>query len=252
MDPEHRQQRQSHQGVDLCEADGRDSKNQRTQGDAFPGSANVTRYQPRWWTGGTASIKLSGITETEGRISFAMEEAEAPGDYLSVYDVVNGTSNTTTNVKVRGYIVGYAKSTFTEKSVEFSAPATVESNIVLADSETETYYANCIPVQLMAASDARNALNLKTNPGMLGAYVELYGDLERYMLVNGLKSVREYTILSNGNVSIDEIGRLPTTMTTTMPNGSTCRACACLPESTSDGIYIRRTANSAEKVTIKR
>ena len=112
--------------------------------------------------------------------------------------------------------------------MEFSAPATVESNIVLADSETETYYANCIPVQLMAASDARNALNLKTNPGMLGAYVELYGDLERYMLVNGLKSVREYTILSNGNVSIDEIGRLPTTMTTTMPNGSTCRACACL------------------------
>ena len=31
------------------------------------------------------------------------------------------------------------------------------------------------------------------------------GDLERYMLGNGLKSVREYTILSNGNVSIDEI-----------------------------------------------
>ena len=242
----------SHQGVDLCEADGRDSKNQRTQGDAFPGSANVTRYQPRWWTGGTASIKLSGITETEGRISFAMEEAEAPGDYLSVYDVVNGTSNTTTNVKVRGYIVGYAKSTFTEKSVEFSAPATVESNIVLADSETETYYANCIPVQLMAASDARNALNLKTNPGMLGAYVELYGDLERYMLVNGLKSVREYTILSNGNVSIDEIETSADNNDNDNAEWFNLQGMRVSPESTSDGIYIRRTANSAEKVTIKR
>ena len=242
----------SHQGVDLCEADGRDSKNQRTQGDAFPGSANVTRYQPRWWTGGTASIKLSGITETEGRISFAMEEAEAPGDYLSVYDVVNGTSNTTTNVKVRGYIVGYAKSTFTEKSVEFSAPATVESNIVLADSETETYYANCIPVQLMAASDARNALNLKTNPGMLGAYVELYGDLERYMLVNGLKSVREYTILSNGNVSIDEIETSADNNDNDNAEWFNLQGMRVSPESMSDGIYIRRTAKSAEKVTIKR
>lgn len=242
----------SHQGVDLCEADGRDSKNQRTQGDAFPGSANVTRYQPRWWTGGTASIKLSGITETEGRISFAMEEAETPGDYLSVYDVVNGTSNTTTNVKVRGYIVGYAKSTFTEKSVEFSAPATVESNIVLADSETETYYANCIPVQLMAASDARNALNLKTNPGMLGAYVELYGDLERYMLVNGLKSVREYTILSNGNVSIDEIETSADNNDNDNAEWFNLQGMRVSPESMSDGIYIRRTAKSAEKVTIKR
>ena len=136
--------------------------------------------------------------------------------------------------------------------MEFSAPATVESNIVLADSETETYYANCIPVQLMAASDARNALNLKTNPGMLGAYVELYGDLERYMLVNGLKSVREYTILSNGNVSIDEIETSADNNDNDNAEWFNLQGMRVSPESMSDGIYIRRTAKSAEKVTIKR
>ncbi len=82
--------------------------------------------------------------------------------------------------------------------------------------------------------------------------MELYGDLERYMLVNGLKSVREYTILSNGNVSIDEIETSADNNDNDNAEWFNLQGMRVSPESTSDGIYIRRTANSAEKVTIKR
>lgn len=91
---------------------------------------------------------------------------------------------------VQGYIVGCVdgegKTIATES--RFEAPFTIASNILIADTPNETNYKNCIPVQLVGGSDVRTALNLKDNAGNLGKIVMIYGSLEKYFGVAGLKS----------------------------------------------------------------
>ena len=91
---------------------------------------------------------------------------------------------------VQGYIVGCVdgegKAIATES--KFEAPFTIASNILIADTPNETNYKNCIPVQLVGGSDVRTALNLKDNAGNLGKIVMIYGSLEKYFGVAGLKS----------------------------------------------------------------
>lgn len=91
---------------------------------------------------------------------------------------------------VQGYIVGCVdgegKAIATES--KFEAPFTIASNILIADTPNETNYKNCIPVQLVGGSDVRTALNLKDNAGNLGKVVMIYGSLEKYFGVAGLKS----------------------------------------------------------------
>lgn len=91
---------------------------------------------------------------------------------------------------VQGYIVGCVdgegKAIATES--KFEAPFTIASNILIADTPNETNYKNCIPVQLVGGSDVRTALNLKDNAGNLGKVVMIYGSLEKYFGIAGLKS----------------------------------------------------------------
>lgn len=91
---------------------------------------------------------------------------------------------------VQGYIVGCVdgegKAIATES--KFEVPFTIASNILIADTPNETNYKNCIPVQLVGGSDVRTALNLKDNAGNLGKVVMIYGSLEKYFGVAGLKS----------------------------------------------------------------
>lgn len=91
---------------------------------------------------------------------------------------------------VQGYIVGCVdgegKAIATES--KFEAPFTIASNILIADTPNETNYKNCIPVQLVGGSDVCTALNLKDNAGNLGKVVMIYGSLEKYFGVAGLKS----------------------------------------------------------------
>ncbi len=91
---------------------------------------------------------------------------------------------------VQGYIVGCVdgegKTIATESRYE--APFTIASNILIADTPNETNYKNCIPVQLVGGSDVRVALNLKDNAGNLSKVVMIYGSLEKYFGVAGLKA----------------------------------------------------------------
>lgn len=91
---------------------------------------------------------------------------------------------------VQGYIVGCVdgegKAIATES--KFEAPFTVPSNLLIADNPGETNHKNCIPVQLVGGSDVRIALNLVDNAGNLGKVVMIYGSLEKYFGVAGLKS----------------------------------------------------------------
>lgn len=202
----------SHQYVDLVEADGVAEKEYRNDGDCFPGSAKVTSFAPKWWNKTSTGVKINDITlNADKSVSFSVEKTGAGADpsasWLSVNDVIE-SSMTGDDTTVRGYIVGYVKSgSYTEKGVDFSAGG-VNTNIVLADSPSEKSISNCIPVQLVKGSDARNDLNLSDNPSVLGRHVEIYGTLETYMKVPALKNVSTYKFITEeqgDNTSIEEI-----------------------------------------------
>jgi hypothetical protein len=115
------------------------------------------------------------------------------------YSVTQAIANQGAYKWVKGYIVGNVdgegKSITTES--KFAAPFTVSTNVLISDSPTQTNYAKCIPVQLPVGA-IRTGLNLVDNASLLGQEVTIYGSLESYFAVSGLKSP-SYYLLANGS-----------------------------------------------------
>ncbi len=107
---------------------------------------------------------------------------------------------------VTGYIVGWIEGQVLSEGAHFTVPATVASNILLAASPDETNVANCIPVQLVAQTDVRTALNLKDHADNLGKQVCIKGELTSYFGSAGIKTPTLYTWGDKG----DENGTTPT------------------------------------------
>lgn len=94
-------------------------------------------------------------------------------------------------VWVSGYIVG---GDLTSTNASFEAPFKSASNLLLGPRSSASSRTSCLSVQL-TAGDVRNALNLVSNPEMLGKSVELYGEVDpSYYGMTGLKNVSDYRI----------------------------------------------------------
>lgn len=93
---------------------------------------------------------------------------------------------------VTGYIVGWVEGQVLADGAHFTVPATVASNILLAADPAETNVGNCIPVQLVAKTDIRTALNLQDNAANLGKQVSIKGDLASYFGASGIKAPTLY------------------------------------------------------------
>jgi len=104
---------------------------------------------------------------------------------------------------VQGFIVGYIR-------VPASGPAewvfsaegcdgteNTNTNLILAGSASETNKEKCIPVQLPSGA-IRNGLNLMDHPTLVGEEVLMYGSLEAYFSVPGLKSVTYAKLIASG------------------------------------------------------
>jgi hypothetical protein len=70
--------------------------------------------------------------------------------------------------------------------VKFEVPAEAQTEILIADSPNETDIAKCVPVQL-PKGDIRTGLELMAHPEYLGQQVLLYGSIESYFKIPGLK-----------------------------------------------------------------
>lgn len=112
------------------------------------------------------------------------------GTYDKPYDVPSAIAAGTVNgVYVKAYIVGYVNGQAYEEDARFTADGCeVLTNLLIAASKSETKASNCMPVQL-PVGDIRTGLNLKDNPGNLGQEVLLYGNIDTYFKVPGVKSV---------------------------------------------------------------
>lgn len=94
---------------------------------------------------------------------------------------------------VKGYIVGYINGMSYATGATFDANGEVMTNLILGPAADATDPALCIPVALPAGS-VRTELNLVDHPKLLGQPVTLYGSLEKYFGVPGLKSVTQYVL----------------------------------------------------------
>ncbi len=120
-------------------------------------------------------------------------------DPYTVTDAIAAGSGT--GVYIKAFIVG----TVTDKSIssaEFSTNNASQTNLLIAASADETDISKCMPVQL-PTGDVRAKLNLQENAGNYKKEVTIYGNIEKYFSVTGVKSVT-YAII-NGT----EIGKKP-------------------------------------------
>ena len=115
-------------------------------------------------------------------------------------DVLLLNNSNAGNYWVKAHIVGQVSSYSLSGSSEFDAPFTsgtnadgeptgYMTNVLIADAADESTPDNCVPVQLPAGA-VRTGVNLVQNPKNDGLEILLYGSLETYFGVTGVKSTQ--------------------------------------------------------------
>ncbi|MCK9291115.1 MAG: DUF5689 domain-containing protein [Bacteroidales bacterium] len=92
---------------------------------------------------------------------------------------------------IQGYIVGSVKQGVTSISsaddIHWSPPFTSATNVLVADSKTQTDYTQCVVVNLPAGSPLRAQVNLLDNPDNLKKSLKVTGTLRKYFGIAGLR-----------------------------------------------------------------
>ena len=120
------------------------------------------------------------------------EEGDKPTDHSTLekpYTVSEAVAAGSGNEYVKGFIVGSVEGQVLSSGAHFSTENAVATNIILAESASETDVTKVMAVQLPSGTDIRTKLNIKDNAGNLGKEVVLYGSIENYFGQLGLKSV---------------------------------------------------------------
>ena len=94
---------------------------------------------------------------------------------------------------VKGYIVGVYNFDNTASQFEFTGTVTVNSNILIADSPSETSDAKIVTIKL-SPGNIRDAVNLVSNPGNYKKEVMIYGDVQKYCGKPGMQNVTNYKL----------------------------------------------------------
>lgn len=165
------------------------------------GNVTVTGY-------GVATITAETAETSEylaGKASFTLYAIEGEGTIekpYSVSDVQYYNGKTTEKVWVKGNIAGFMDS---KSTLQTTAEGAQASNIALGSEELY------VPVQLPSKSEVRTALNLLDNPDLLNTTVWVYGTLETYFQMPGVKNTSDYSLDgTTGIIAVvdDNTGRL--------------------------------------------
>lgn len=128
-------------------------------------------------------------TYLASRASYKLFVIEGKGTLAEPYTVADVqyyiNKNLTEKVWVKGTIFGSRNNNVNYPAGDENV---VASNIVIGSEEL------FVPVQLSANSDPRAALNLKDNPSLQGKDVWVYGNLENYFSMPGVKNVTDYSL----------------------------------------------------------
>lgn len=135
-------------------------------------------------------------TYLASKATFKLFVIEGDGTLQNAYtvaDVLYFYGKVTDKVWVKGEICGYLKDNQLFATTE-NAQA---SNLALGTADSY------IPVQLSSKTAPRENLNLLDNPDMLGKTVWVYGNIEKYFSMPGLKSVTDFSL--DGVTGIDAV-----------------------------------------------
>lgn len=128
-------------------------------------------------------------TYLASRASYKLFVIEGKGTLAEPYTVADVqyyiNKNLTEKVWVKGTIFGSRNNNVNYPAGDENV---VASNIVIGSEEL------FVPVQLSANSDPRAALNLVDNPSLQGKDVWVYGNLENYFSMPGVKNVTDYSL----------------------------------------------------------
>lgn len=145
-----------------------------------------------------------GLLGACGKISLDGEDGAGSGgggasSGTESYTVLTALSSAEpgTTIYVTGYIVGYIRGTSLSTAV-FAVPEDgANTNMLLADSPTETDPTKVLPIKLTTTgSDMRGLLNLYDHPDYLHARIKILGYVSNYFRVNGIVDIFDYDILN--------------------------------------------------------
>jgi hypothetical protein len=141
---------------------------------------------------GGAGVTVATGSATDYWLDHLPVLVEGDGTQALPYTVAQAKAKQNETAKwVTGYIVGYINTTtFT---YAYSATGAVTTNLIIADSPSETLDGSCVPVQLPIGA-IRDALNLSAKPGNIGKKVTVKGDLLSYFSVAGIKNLTNYVL----------------------------------------------------------
>jgi hypothetical protein len=92
---------------------------------------------------------------------------------------------------VQGYIVGAVKngvsSVTSAADIDFAAPFSSATNVLIASNMNETDYTKCVAVNLPSGTPLRTQVNLLDNPANLKKQLKLTGTLRTYFGIAGLR-----------------------------------------------------------------
>ena len=152
---------------------------------------NYRNNTPETVAGKAYLYSLNGKTEDGGGGGGGGGDTGDAGSYSNPYTVSSAVAaGSGTSVYVKAYIVGYVSGQVLAEGAHFTADGCdVKTNLLIADSPSETNVNNCMPVQLPSGA-VRTGLNLQDNPGNLGKQVLLNGNIEKYFGATGIKTVK--------------------------------------------------------------
>lgn len=143
-------------------------------------------------TTGSRTWEIKNVVVKEGTVNEEggggeQEKPEGNGTEAAPYNVAAAIAKATaSNVFVKGYIVGYVYGMKYDGARFSSDTCTVNGNVLIANSPNQIDKSKCMPVQLPAGA-IRDLLNLKDHKANLKQEVLLFGQIDTYFGVPGLK-----------------------------------------------------------------
>lgn len=234
--------------VELAVENISDDINFTTTGEVFSGSgsigaSDVAEGFPITMESATAgtftgetTVSAQGVTAKVALSAIVVENEGTEANPLSVKDVLDLKNLYAETVYVKG-IINDKTAANAKDGVITEAETPGNTNLILKDSE-----GNMIPVAL-PTGDAREILNIVSNPSNIGQTVVVKGSLETYFGAPGVKNT-EYVSGLNGS-SIEDLNSDAENTNAIYYNLQGARV-----DNPSNGVYIRVINNKAEKVVL--
>ncbi len=151
-------------------------------------------------------VQLYPVSKAEWEEEYTFVGQGTQDDPYTVADAIHlfDPNQATGRVWVKGIIVGCANGSLAKCAFAAGDENIVNTNILIADVAGETTVGKCVPVNLPNETAYRTNLNLVDHVENIGKEVLLWGTVEKYFSVAGMKNLGE-AIIDGVSVGIETV-----------------------------------------------